>query len=130
MAKYQNVLIVDDDPLTLLICERLMKFAKFTEVVTSFSNGTEAFNYLLSKLSQETKEGMPEMILLDLNMLGMSGWDFLEKFNQLSHDKTELPSINVFSSSVSDQHKNKIMSYGFVKNYILKPLAVAHFETL
>lgn len=130
MAKYRNVLIVDDDPLTLMICEKLMKIADFAQKVISFTNGAEALDYLLNKLSVHADEALPQIILLDLNMQGMSGWDFLEKFKNLKEKTEELPPVNILSSTISDEDKDKALSYIFVKNFLTKPLRVSHFERL
>jgi len=130
MAKYRNVLMVDDDPLTLMVCEKLMKIADFTQEVISFTNGADALDYLYNKLSKHAEEPLPQIILLDLYMQGMNGWDFLEKFKNLKAKPEELPPVTILSSTISQEDKDKGLSYTFVKNFLTKPLSVAHFERL
>ncbi len=130
MAKYKKVLLVDDDDLTIIISSKLMKFVDFTEEIISFTNCEDAYNYVLDILSGKELNNIPEIILLDLNMQGMTGWDFLDKFKLLTGLNTDLPIVNIFSSTIADEDKNRAKSYEFVKHFLRKPLTVEHLRLL
>ena len=66
MAKYKNVLIIDDDQLTLFIMQRLIKNADFSEQITTFIDSQAALNYLEENITAGNV--IPEIILLDINM--------------------------------------------------------------
>lgn len=130
MPKYKKVLLIDDDDLTIVISSKLMKFVDFAEEIISFTNGEDAYSYLLDILGGNELKNMPEIILLDLNMHVMTGWDFLEKFKQLPGGKTDLPVVNIFSSTIIEEDKKRAKCYGFVKNFLRKPLTVEHLRLL
>ena len=130
MAKYKNVMIIDDDPVTLIIGEKLMKITNFSENVTSYSNGADALDYLKQQLFKQVDTAIPQMIFLDLNMPGINGWEFMELFSHLNAGTQLLPVLTIFSSTVEKEDKDKAFRYSFVKNFFLKPLQKAHLEIL
>ncbi|MEP7319878.1 MAG: response regulator [Panacibacter sp.] len=130
MAKYKNVMIIDDDPVTLIIGEKLMKITNFSENVTSYSNGADALDYLKQQLFKQVDTAIPQMIFLDLNMPGINGWEFMELFSHLNAGIQPLPVLTIFSSTVEKEDKDKAFRYSFVKNFFLKPLQKAHLEIL
>ena len=96
MAKYKHVLIIDDDPLTLFVTQRLMKNSDFTEQVTTFMSCSDALLYLENNLIAKSSEAIPQIILLDINMPGLNGWDFMDRFAQMNYGNIMMPAINIF----------------------------------
>lgn len=120
MAKFTDVLLVEDDPITILVCERIIKMTSFAEKVTSCQNGRFALNYLLEA---REKKSLPEIIFLDINMPVMNGWEFLIELNKIKSDFEELPGIYLLSSTVDPEDFTKAKSFSLVKNFISKPLS-------
>lgn len=75
----KRVLVVEDAALMFLVIKRLLSFSPYVEVVGHATDGKDA----LSKL-EETK---PDLILLDLEMPGMGGLDFLKHVRMRSRAK-------------------------------------------
>lgn len=127
MAKFDDVLLVEDDPITIMVCDRIMKMTKFAENVTSCVNGKLAIDYLYS-----LKDGgiMPLIIFLDINMPVMNGWDFLEEFEKIKDDFQQLPRIYLLSSTVDPEDYKKAKKYSLVENFISKPLSREALETI
>ena len=69
MSGFKTVLLVDDDDITITICNRLMQISHFAEEVIACSDGQQAREYLLAHISAP-----PDVILLDLHMGIMNGW--------------------------------------------------------
>ncbi len=46
MAKFDDILLVEDDPITVMVCERVIKMNSFADRVTSCENGKIALDYL------------------------------------------------------------------------------------
>lgn len=115
MAKI-DILIIDDSPafnhLTKLTFER----AGIDCNITEQSNGQRALNYLAEAAN------CPDVILLDINMPVMDGFDFLEEYTKTSKclDKTH---IYMLTSSSQDIDRIKVKSFGIVKDYFEKPLS-------
>jgi len=120
MPKFSNVLLVEDDPITIMVCDRIIKMTSFAEKVTSCENGKIAIDYLMS-----IKESgpLPNIIFLDINMPVMNGWDFLEEFEKVQSGFSQLPRIYLLSSTVDPEDYKKAKSFALVQDFISKPLS-------
>ncbi len=127
MPKFTDVLLVEDDPITIMVCERIIKMTSFAEKVTSCQNGKLAFDYLLSL---KEKGMVPEIIFLDINMPVMNGWDFLSELDKVKSDFEELPSIYLLSSTVDPEDFTKAKDFSLVKEFISKPLSKEALEKI
>ncbi|TDH26884.1 response regulator [Segetibacter sp. 3557_3] len=119
MARYKSVLLVEDDPITMLVCERIIRMNDFAAEVKSCENGELALQHLESLMLNGTQ--MPDIVFLDVNMPVMDGWGFLEGLVRLEA-KGKLPRIFILSSTVDPEDYKKARSYEVVENFILKPL--------
>lgn len=121
MAHLKNILVVDDDAITIMIVSKMAVIAGFSEHVSSSLNGLEAKHFLIEK-SLNFPDDLPEMILMDLQMGVMSGWEFLDWFTSWQSDVIRKPPIYIFSSSLNWEDEKKAMTYNAVKGFIIKPL--------
>lgn len=121
MARYKNVLLVEDDPITIMVCDRIIKMSLFAEKVTSCENGKFAIDYLRGLITKS--EAVPEIIFLDINMPVMNGWDLLEEFEEIKASFTNLPRIYILSSTVNPEDFKRAKSYSAVVDFISKPLS-------
>lgn len=74
MKPYHNdreILVVDDDPIFRLLHQRILQNAQVSAAISCCANGKEA----LDRVQEKTLEGREVLVLLDLNMPGMNGWD-------------------------------------------------------
>ncbi len=79
---------VDDDPVHLFLAARLIRRANPRAQIVSFESARDAAERLHSE--------KPDIIMLDLNMPEMDGWEFLEAVQHRSN----LPGIVVLTSSI------------------------------
>jgi CheY-like chemotaxis protein len=79
MQKLSSILLVDDDSTNNFINELLLKNLSVTERILVAENGTQA----LELLSTMPNADEPALILLDVNMPGLNGIEFLEAYQQL-----------------------------------------------
>lgn len=122
-------MLIDDDPLTILICEKMMALTGFTENVKATLNGTEGLNYIQEKANNDP-ENIPQLILLDLNMPPLNGWEFLDQFAQVAPSLEKIPPIYILSSTVDPEDQKRAMSYALVKGFISKPLTKEQLEKI
>lgn len=120
MAKFSEVLLVEDDPITILVCDRMIKMTSFAETVTTCENGKIAIDFLASL---EAEQKLPPVIFLDINMPVMNGWDFLEEFESLKLKFKQLPRIYLLSSTVDPEDYQKAKKFSQVEDFISKPLS-------
>ena len=110
-----SVLVVDDDELTRKLIQRLLE-REFDVQVTMLSNGLEGLEY-----AQEHK---PDLIILDLMLPGMNGFEFLKKLRKddlLKNTKVIL---------VSAKSRSEDIERGFdltADEYITKPFQPKEF---
>ncbi len=111
------VWLVEDDPIYRMMERKLVQTAYPQSHIQEFENGQQP----LKKLEEPgAHEERPDLILLDLNMSVVSGWDFLEKIHPFTHSKQ--PDILVVTSSIDAFDREKALSYPTVKGFLSKPI--------
>lgn len=111
--------IVDDDPIYVFATKKVMRMAGFCESFLVFKNGKEALESLSAIVLEGSK--MPEVILLDLNMPVMDGWQFLDEFTQIQ--PPQKITIYIVTSSINPEDVERAKAYEDVANYIVKPVS-------
>ena len=128
MPRFSNVLLVEDDPITIMVCDRIIKMSDFATNVVSCENGKTAIDHI-NKLVNEGKQ-FPEIIFLDINMPVMNGWDFLEEFEMIKDKISPMPRIFILSSTVDPEDYKRAKSFSAVDNFISKPLSKESLEQI
>lgn len=109
-----NFILIDDDKIMLFLIEFEIKKHFENCSIVSYTKSDVAFNFI----HDNSRELVNTVILLDLNMPVMDGFQVLEKLNSFSpHLK-----VIVVTSSISDVDREKTLIYPFVQGYINKPL--------
>ena len=121
MKKINSMYVIDDDRIYHFLLKNLFKQNGITINATFFNNGQEAMEAI--KLTKNSEEDMPDLILLDVNMPIMNGWQFLEEYNKIKDSLIKTSTVYMISSSNDEVDINKAKSYGdIVKDYFLKPI--------
>ncbi|HEX8332043.1 MAG TPA: response regulator [Segetibacter sp.] len=128
MPKFKSVLLVEDDPITVMVCDRIIKMNGFSDEVKSCENGRYALEYLKEKATVGTY--WPDIIFLDINMPVMNGWDFLEELEQIKDTLPPLPRIFILSSTVDPEDFSRAKSFSTVEDFISKPLEKDYLDTI
>jgi DNA-binding response OmpR family regulator len=101
-------MIVDDEPELALIVKKILS-SEYK--VTGVGSGEKALSL--------TQEEMPDLVLLDIMMPGMDGWEFLGKFRKLKGSEN-VPVI-ILSARSKATEVLSAMSVEGVADYITKP---------
>lgn len=110
--------VVEDDRITATITQLIAKKDLRCRAVQTFDNGQRAFDKLSTAVSAGS--GVPDLILLDLNMPLMDGWEFLDAFRGLPLKQPVC--VFVLTSSIHPDDMEKATHYQVVKGYFSKPL--------
>lgn len=124
-----KVAIIDDN----VVFRTLTKIA--FENVTSgnsdillFENGQEAIDYIKKYL--DNQEEIPKLILLDLNMPVMDGWNFLDEMLPIQKSFNLNLIIYIVTSSSDEKDFERAESISEVKGYLIKPIGINQIAEL
>ncbi len=122
-----STLLIDDDSDINYFHERaIKKFDPYIDVVIKTS-GMAALEFLISKSNDNNA---PDLIFLDINMPGMNGWEFLEKYNLLNKGFQNRTILIMLTTSENPDDQEKAKSFNYVSDYITKPLTKELFEVI
>ena len=113
MSKSLKILLIEDNMIEIMKMNRTVSFLEAKHEITEAKNAEEALAIL------ETKENLPDIILLDLNMPKINGIEFLS----ILKNDPELRHIPTIILTTSDNRKDILECYRIgISGYILKPL--------
>ncbi|MBE9525916.1 MAG: response regulator [Proteobacteria bacterium] len=110
LNKYSaKILIIDDESMNLDILNEIFEMAGYTNILTTNDpyHGVELY-----------EKSSPSIVLLDINMPGMNGFDVLLKFKQLNY---ELPPPVIVLTAQSDNETCLKALSGGAKDFVIKP---------
>ena len=116
MKNNPEVIIVEDNELIQFLHREIVSMAGMGEKVPAFANGKDGLFYLYQRANPDE----PILVLLDINMPVMNGWDFLDALPKMR--KNELVYVAVITSSVDILDRKKAFSYPHVIDFLEKPI--------
>lgn len=116
MKKIVDILYIEDNPDHIIFVTRAIQKINPELKVVAVDNGREALN-LLSK-HEHGEQIVPKLILLDLNIPGLSGLDILKELK--SDEELKLIPITMFSTSDYLEDVKRTASLG-ANAYVVKP---------
>lgn len=119
MKDQKSVLLLEDNVIEAKKVARAFDKLGFGNTLISKENGKEGLEWL-----EGNKEDLPGLILLDLNMPIMNGFEFLEK----AKNHPEFKKIPVVIMTTSKQPSDKLKSFeNYAAGYMVKPVRYSEF---
>lgn len=115
-----HFIIVDDSKLDCFITEKIIQNTGLSASIRSFVEATKALEFI--KDNPCSSDGTKTIILLDIYMPLMNGFEFTEEFEKFPQVILDNYSIYMLSSSINENDINRIANYRSVKHFINKPL--------
>jgi CheY-like chemotaxis protein len=126
--KHLNVMTIDDDKISNFLACHVIKLADNTSCVTDFDDGEMAYKYIQKNLGN--KEKLPDVIITDLNMRYMSGWEFIDKLKPILNCFDKKVKILISSAYISDTDLEASKNNPLIDGYLGKPFDQKKLESI
>ena len=124
--KLKKVLLVDDDKTTNVLNSLVIKQSKCAEEIITVKNGIEALKYLITPIDGEYPN--PDLIILDINMPGMDGWEFMEEYSKLDPKCQAHVVVVMLTTSLSPDDREQSLKQNGLNDFMNKPLTKDQFN--
>lgn len=120
----EKLMLIDDSEVDQMIYRRIVQKSGLVRTLIQFTDGREALAHL-----EENPDDGPDLILLDINMPSMDGFEFLEaathKLNML-----DCPIVVMLTTSLNPKDEERARSFELVQDFLNKPLSVDQLRDL
>jgi CheY-like chemotaxis protein len=123
----KRVVIIDDDEIFQFLCSKALENIGLTEEIEQFTNSQKGLDYLTK---QVTEESYPTMLMVDINMPLLDGWEIIEGIENAGSGFIKNCKVFILSSSVDIKDKEKALSYKSVSGFIIKPLSESNLRSI
>jgi CheY-like chemotaxis protein len=119
MSKPQRIVVIDDDSGNNILCKIAIKKAIGDFDVQTFTEAKKGLEYIRTEYPEKD---LPTILLLDINMPLMTGWDVLDVLETYDECIKKQLSIFMLSSSIDPSDRDRAKAKQHVKGYLEKPL--------
>lgn len=129
LSKPATLMLIDDSLLDLKINEKIAQHTNLFDSIIPFSSAQSAIDYLED--CNNTPDKLPQLILVDLQMPNIDGFEFIDKYTTLVPDSLRRNCLLAMLSSTEDCNQiHKAESNPNITQFIKKPLHINILENL
>lgn len=121
-----HFIVIDDSKLDCFIAEKIIQNTGRSESVKSFMAASEALEYIRQAPPTDKKT----ILLVDIQMPLMNGFEFLEAFETIPERNRNNFIVNLLSSSINEKDKIQAQSFKSVHQFLNKPLTRNALESV
>lgn len=129
MYRLKHILIIDDDKINNLFSKIILEDADASELISVCQSVPEALEFL-QNISHWQQATFPDLILLDISMPTLNGFDFLERYYAMGYQQQHKTIISMFTSSEEPEHEIRAQQYNAVVGFIRKPLSITSLNNI
>lgn len=130
LTMFKKVFIVDDDEVSVFLAEAMLTADNFAQEYHTFLHAPEALDLMLTTLQENSKEALPDILFVDLNMPFLSGWDFMRALAPHAAQLQEQCRVYILTSSVDADEMKRAQKFSFLTGFLQKPLEEETIVTL
>lgn len=116
--KLNRVLLIDDDDVTNFLHKKVLMRTGIVRNIEIAETAKEA----LDLLSENDVSGKPELIFLDVNMPGLTGWDFIDEYKAIKERYGIESTIILLTASANPDDEKKARDINEITEFLSKPL--------
>lgn len=116
--------IIDDDDMYVNLVTKVINMRNLVKNLLIFKNGKEALDYFVGALKKLEERKIPQVILLDLNMPVMNGWQFLNNLSEYDFPELKDSTLYIVSSSINPADIERSKTINLVKDFLIKPVTL------
>ena len=121
----KSICVIDDDIIYQLIIGKIIDRSGYFHKPLFYKNATKALADFKS-----LEKDLPQVMLLDINMPQMDGWQFLEALIKERPDLDSGTDIYIVTSSIAQSDRLKASTYKQVTGFLSKPLTVSKIKAM
>jgi CheY-like chemotaxis protein len=121
-----NYIIIDDSKIDIFIASKMIETAFPGAMIRSYLNASDA----LEVVQSEGAQSKPTVILIDISMPIMDGFDFMEEFEKLSDEVKDTYIACFLTSSINESDIAKAKTFKSIRLYLNKPLTHNNIQKL
>lgn len=124
--KLELIVIIDDNPIDLYLASRLIGKNNLSSKLLQFTSAEKALHYLIE--NQKQPEAWPQLMLVDIYMPGMSGFEFMEAYREFPESLRKKCCTYIVSSSINESDISRANQDENVEAFQEKPITLGFLE--
>lgn len=120
-----DLMVIDDDEIIWVLIKDMLQDLDLVGKLSTFSDGDAALAYL-----QNLSDTPPPLIVLDLNLPFMNGFEFLAAYADTLYPRFPDTKIYILTTSVRENDRQQTLKYPFVRNFLTKPLKIEQLKAI
>lgn len=125
MESKPTFLLIEDNLIDQLIIKQLFRKVLNIDQIVIANNGREGLQWINGNKKQQSL-----IILLDIQMPIMNGFEFLDEFDKLSTETKKETQIYVLSSTLDSDEILRIKENNYVSGFLNKPFPIQEFKNI
>ncbi|MFD1551076.1 hypothetical protein DNU06_04250 [Putridiphycobacter roseus] len=113
-----SVFVIDDSDVDSFLIEKVLRKTNLFDTITLYNDSKTAMDFILDK---GNKNDLPDLILLDVSMPIIDGFEFIDEIEEMMDDDFS-PTIFILSNSIERRDRENFDKQRLATEFIVKPL--------